>query len=170
MSTQIFLHLEIQGGQIHGEATTGGYEGEIEVESFRWGVTATKDPKQDNRSVKPKIKYDTLSVTKLYDKASINMARYLGKNTPFDSAQLIIDHHIHAAGTKKDQNPSLIIDLSDGFIESIKLSISESDKGATVKEDITLRFRRVDVLYYTTPDRAARTAAVVFNGPQLGRR
>lgn len=170
MSTQIFLHLEIQGGQIHGEATTGGYEGEIELESFRWGLSAKHSPKQDNRTLKPVLDYDELTITKLYDKSSINFARYLNSRAPFDVAQLIVDHHVHAAGSKKDQNPALIIDLSEGRIVSVKITISESDKGSNIKEDITLTFRKVDVLYYPTADRTKRAAPVMFTGPQLAKR
>lgn len=172
MATQIFLHLEIAGRQINGEATAGGYEGDIEVESFRFGAEAEYPPRVDRTKVKPRIKYKTLTISKLYDKSSINMSRYMGLRTPFDHAQLVVDHHAQHAGQKKDQNPAFVYDLNDGFIDSVKLTISESDKGASVKEDVVLSFQRLDVYYYppTADDRVKRGAAVIFNGPRIAKR
>lgn len=163
MSTQIFLHIEIAGNQIKGEATTAGYEGEIEVESFSWGMSAKNSPRVDQQTSSSRTNYDCLSISKLYDKASINLTRYMTQRTPFDHVQLTVDQHQHAGGKKKE-NPVMVIDLADGFIEDVKLSMSEAGKSAMIKEDITLSFRKADITYFpASPDRSKRMPGVSFN-------
>jgi hypothetical protein len=69
------------------------------------------------------------------------------------------------AGAKKQANPTLVIDISEGFIEEVRISISESDKGATVKEDIKLFFKKLEFAYHPTGDRATRGGAVLYIAP-----
>ena len=185
MSTQIFLHFELQGRAIHGEASTIGYEGEIELESFNLDLgdessgsrekaddeyrqavyAAKKDGKPEPK--KPEKKEDgkakTVTLTKFYDKASTNFARYLASGSPFDEAIISIDHHV-AAGRKK-ANPAMTIHLLDGRITSVGLDLADSDKSAKLTETIKLSYRKLEIAYYKagTDDRSARTFDSAFS-------
>lgn len=173
MSTQIFLRIKIQGNPIRGEATTAGYEGEIEVESFSWGMSAKNSLRVDQQTASSRASYDRLSISKLYDKSSINLTRHMADRAIFDQVRLTVDHHQHAAGRgTKQANPVMFIDLADGYIEDVKLSMSEAGKSAMVKEDITLSFRKVDITYFPpSADRTKRDPAVTFNAilPAIGK-
>ena len=163
MSTQIFLYLDIQGTAIKGEATAGGYEDEIEVERFGWGMSSETGCKASASKALSNISYKRLTITKLYDTASTNLARYLTRGARFDQAVLSIDHHVLPTGSKKKPNPSMVIELRDGFIEEVRLSMSESGKSAAINEDISLSFSKINILYFPTGvDRDVRQAPVSF--------
>lgn len=183
MSTQIFLHFELQGRAIHGEASTIGYEGEIELESFNFDLgeespgskkkaeeahqqaiyEAKKEGKPEPKR-KTAGKGNTVVLTKFYDKSSTNFARYLANGLPFDEARISIDHHIAAAGRKK-ANPAMTIHLFNGRIKSVDLDLSDSEKSAKLTETIKLSYRKIEIVYYKTKadDRATRVFDSVFS-------
>ena len=184
MSTQIFLHFELQGRAIHGEASTIGYEGEIELESFNFDLgeespaakkkaeeahqQAVYEAKKANKP-EPKRKEgsgkgagNTLTLTKFYDKSSTNFARYLASGVRFDEARISIDHHV-AAGSKQ-ANPAMTIHLFNGQIKGVELDLSDNDKSAKLTETIKLSYRKIEIAYYKAgaTDRSQRTFGSVF--------
>lgn len=180
MSSQIFLHFELQGRAIHGEASTIGYEGEIEVESFTFELgeespKAERKAEEDYQEAKATAKKDgkpkpkrkdseenTLTLTKFYDKASTNFARYLASGTHFDEALISVDHHM-AAGRKK-ANPAMTILLMNGRIKSVGLDLSDSDKSSKLMETIKLSYRRIEITYFKADkdDHSSRVFDSVF--------
>jgi len=183
MSTQIFLHLELQGRAIHGEASTIGYEGEIELESFNFDLgeespaakkkaeeahqQAVYEAKKENKP-EPKRKSsgkgNTLTFTKFYDKSSTNFARYLASGAPFDEARISIDHHVAASG-RKQANPAMTIHLFNGRIKSVELDLADADKSSKLTETVKLSYRKIEIAYYKpgATDRATRVFDSVFS-------
>lgn len=183
MSTQIFLYIEVHGRGITGEGSTVGYEGEIEVESFSFDLgeesiaskekaeeayrqsvyEATKDGKPPPK--KPaQAAGNTLSITKFYDQASTNLARYLANGARFDEARLTVDHHLISGGAKV-ANPAFTIHLFNGRIKEVNLSLSDSDKSAKLMETVKLSYRTIEIVYYKSSrkDRTARSTNFVFH-------
>lgn len=183
MSTQIFLHFELQGRAIHGEATTIGYEGEIELESFNFDIgepSEASDRKEDEahkqavyeakKEGKPEPKRKrsggkerSVTLTKFYDKLSTNFARYLASGVLFDEARISIDHHV-SAGRKK-ANPAMTIYLFDGRITSVELTLADSDKSAKLTETIKLSYRKIEISYFKpgADDRSTRVFDSTFS-------
>lgn len=163
MSTQIFLHIEVQGRNIIGEATTSGYEGEIEVNSFDLNMDVEGTSSQ-TASVKRQARYGNLSVTKYYDKASVNLARSLERDALIDHLRLTVDQHHIESSQKKEQSPIMLIELFDGRIENIDVSLSDGDKGATIEETVKFSYRRLEVTYVPLDvDRTRHQAGMTFS-------
>ncbi|MBL0718393.1 type VI secretion system tube protein Hcp [Piscinibacter sp. Jin2] len=163
MSTQIFLHIEVQGRNITGEATTLGYEGEIEVNSFDLNMDVEGTSSQ-TASSKRQARYGNLSVTKYYDKASVNLARSLERDALIDHLRLTVDQHHIESSQKKEQSPIMLIELFDGRIENIDVRLSDGDKGATIEETVKFSYRRLEVTYVPLDlDRTRHHAGMTFS-------
>lgn len=164
MSTQIFLHIEVQGRNITGEATTSGYEGEIEVNSFELGMEVRGTSSQTG-STKRQLSYGNLSITKYYDKASVNLARALERDAVFDHLRLTVDQHRIETQQQKDQSPIMLIELFDGRIEKIDIKLNDGgDKGATIEESIEFSYRKLEVGYVPLDvARRRRQAGMTFS-------
>jgi len=182
-SSQIFLYLEMQGRAIKGEASAAAYEDEIEIESFSFDLGKESD---ESKAKKAKEREDkrlaalregkpppeppedtaenTLTLSKFYDKASVNLSRYLANGARFDEARLTVDHHAAFAGSK-EANPAMTVHLFNGRITNIQLSLSDSDKSAKLTEQVKLSYRKIEVVYYESKnkDRASRSASHVFS-------
>lgn len=165
MSSQIYLNLIMIGGsQVRGEASDAGYEDQIEIENFGWGMSP-RDPKKVSKAVaQAAFAADKLKLTKFYDVASTSLANQLAGRVAFKSAKLTVDHHKQNTGEARKANPMMIIELRDGFIEDINLSVSEGGKSVAVREVLNLSWKEVIVTYHpSTADRTQRQAAVTFN-------
>lgn len=149
-STQIFLKLVMgrQNKQIQGEASAEGYEGLIEVDNFSWGMSSKYALRQGQAKVKPQLNYDKLKITKQYDVSSISMASHMAGHIPFSTAQITVDHHLHETASSKTVNPLMVIELSNGYIEEIRLAVSEGKLASTLREDITLSFINFKITYH----------------------
>lgn len=163
MSTQIFLHIEVQGRNITGEATTSGYEGEIEVNSFDLDMDVEGTSSQ-TASAKRQARYGNLSVTKYYDKASVNLARSLERDALIDHLRLTVDQHRIETHQEKEQSPIMLIELFDGRIEKIDIKLNDGDKGATIEETVEFSYRKLEISYVPLGlDRTRRQAGMTFS-------
>jgi type VI protein secretion system component Hcp len=163
-SNQIFLRLTMaRGNKIRGEASAGGYDGLIEVENFTWAVSSKYSLRQDRAKVRPQINYDKVKVSKLYDVSSVSLASHMNGRIAFKTAEIIVDHHLQETGLAKAGNPLMVIELRNGYIEDIRISVSEGKLAATVREDMSLSFMNFKITYHPGgADRMKRMAAVSF--------
>lgn len=161
-ATQIFLTLTMPGSSVRGEASVRGSVGLIEVESFTWGMKSQKPGKTATGKAIPRVGFELLKISKAYDGASITIARCMGRRTPFEHAQIKVNHPV-LDDSGAEENPIVVIDMDDGFIEDVRLSMSEGGKAAVVKEDFSLSFRKIEVTYFpASTDRTTRSGAVSF--------
>lgn len=166
MSTQIFLHIEVNGKQILGEATTEHYQGKIEVENFSWGMSAEGSPRTGRGNTSSRATFDHLNIIKYFDLSSVSLTRCMTTRKKYDKVQLIVDQHLnHVRPVLKKRNPVLVINLSDGYIEDVGLSMSEASKSGMIREQVSLSFRKLVIYYWpASPDHDLRLPPVSFSG------
>ena len=148
-TTQIYLNVELDSGPVPGESTAGGYEGQIDIDGFQFTASATKSVLKDvQKGVKANLDVSRVSISKVFDGASLHLANAMRNRKRFSTATISVDQQFVFDDVDKIANQILIIELKDGYIADIKLRTSESGAGAQIKEDIELSFHNFKVVYY----------------------
>lgn len=151
-TTQIYLQITLERGKpVMGESQAGGYENRIDLDSFSFTAKAHKQSLKDvtGKTVRNNLNLSSVSVSKVFDRASLQLASVMKRREPFSEARIAVDQQfIDPAWTGKARNEILIIFLYDGYIADIKLRTSESNVGAQIREDIELSFHDFRVEYY----------------------
>jgi type VI protein secretion system component Hcp len=150
-TTQIYLELTFENGAIKGESPAGGYEKRIDVDSFSFNASAEKQSLQDvdGKTVRNNLEFDRVSISKVFDRASLQLAAAMNGRKKFTEAKLAVDQqYVDPDWEGKVRNEILILYLYDGYIADIKFRTSEGNVGAQIKEDIELSFQNFRVVYY----------------------
>lgn len=150
-TTQIFLEITLESGaKVAGESTIGGYENRIGIDSFQFDAKAKKDTLKDLQGgVSANLDVDHVTVTKVFDRASLMLAGVLNRHEKFTEAKISVDQqYIDPEWTGKERNEILIMYLYTGYVADIKMQTGEGSAGAAVKETITLSFHNCTIYYY----------------------
>lgn len=147
-STMIFLKLVIDGKTIDGESTAAGkFRGQIEVESFSWGVEAVLNEKTSAGKARSAMQFDNLSISKFFDKSSVNLCHYMSRRQQFSLAHLTFASLV-VGEAGEEPVPVMEIKLGKGYIEDVRLSASEGGRSIAVREDVKLSFQEAELTYY----------------------
>lgn len=161
-ATMIFLKLYVDNKPIAGEGTTEDYAGQIEIESFSWGMKATHTQKGRDK-VSVEVRPEKISLSKYFDKSSTNLCKFADTRKAFNTARLTFLSMVLKTSNQKPK-PVMEMVLSDGYVEDVKLTASESGKSMSLKEDVTLSFRKLKVIYHPVElRRGARGAPTTFD-------
>jgi type VI secretion system secreted protein Hcp len=144
MASDMFLMLE----GIKGESSDKAHKGEIDIESFSWGLAQTGSGHTGGGQGTGKVDISDIQISKLVDKASpsLMLACANGKHIP--KGKLTV--------RKAGENPLdyLTIDLENVFVSSYQAGGSEHGERPT--ESIALNFVKVKVEYWTQSDKGAK--------------
>lgn len=165
-TTQIYLQITLDDGRkIEGESRAGGYENRIDIDSFSFAAKAHKSTLKEVRgkTVKANIDFDSVSISKVFDRASLQLAALMNKaekrERRFKEAKIAVDQQfIDPDWTGKERNEIVIFYLYDGYIESIKLRTSETGAGASLREDLELTFHEFEIDYYAEDRESGKLA------------
>lgn len=146
-TTFLYLKLTANGGLINGDSTERHFERQIAVDDMKWRMSSTHEPLVDARD-KKKVKTINLpkrvELTKAFDRSTTNLCMLMAQRKPFSEAVISMVKGFAASDT-----PRTLVDvtLTDGFVESVALNVSESDKAVAVQETVTLSFRTLEISY-----------------------
>jgi type VI protein secretion system component Hcp len=156
-TTQFYLNVILDSGPVPGESTAGGYEGQIDIDGFDFAATAKEVAlKKVQKGVKANLDLSRVTISKVFDGASLYLANAMRNRKRFSTATISVDQQFVFDNVDKIANQILIIDLGDGYIADIKLRTSESGAGAQIKETIELTFHNLSIVYYAE-ERDAKT-------------
>ncbi|MEO8080314.1 MAG: type VI secretion system tube protein Hcp [Caldimonas sp.] len=150
-TTQIYFELTLESGSVKlGEAAAGGYEQRIDIDSFQFQAGAKKQTLKDVQSgVVGNLDFERVTISKVFDRASLLLTGVLGRHERFVEAKISVDQqYVDPDWVGKERNEILIIYLRTGYVADIKLRTSEGSTGASIKEDITLSFENCLIYYY----------------------
>ena len=129
--SDIFLRVQTRrAGEVKGEAATDGHVGEIELQSWGWGVSASSAI--GAMGAAERRSYTQLIVQKGIDSASTGLLNALAGNDEVKQAVLTMRK---AGGEALDY---IKLELSDGLISSVSTGATKGDDRLT--ETITLNF------------------------------
>jgi len=149
-TTQIYLEITPEDDSaLLGQAIAGGYEQRIDIDSFQFAIDVNQNTIkgiQQNAGV-PNLKFDTVTVVKKFDNASLPIAGMLAGKKKFTEAKIAVDQQ-YVEDTKY-RNEVLVLTLKSGYVAEITLRTSEGKAGATsIVEDIKLQFHNFEVVYW----------------------
>lgn len=156
-TTQIFLLINVtsESDYVKGESRVEGYAKRIQIDSFDFGMKAKEQSVRDTgtQAVTGNLDFDAVSVSKYFDRASVRLMQLVKERTEFIEARITVDQQLEERSGERAQNAIIVFHLYNGHVASLKLQTSESDKGASMKENLTLTFRNFAVEYYFKSDR-----------------
>jgi type VI protein secretion system component Hcp len=151
-TTQIYLQIMLErGGYIEGDTEAGGYENRIDIEDFQFTAKAGKLSLKDleNKGVRNNLDISVVSISKFFDRASLQLAGVMKRRERFTEAKIAVDQqYINPDWAGKVRNEVLILYLYQGYVADIKFRTSEANAGAQIKEDIELSFHDFRIEYY----------------------
>jgi type VI secretion system secreted protein Hcp len=144
MAVDMFLKLD----GIKGESSDSKHKGEIDIESFSWGMAQSGSGHRSSGSGSGKVDIADITIQKVVDKSSpsLMLACANGKHV--------------AKGTitvrKAGENPLdyLTIDLENVFVSNYHTSGAHTDDVPT--ETVTLNFVKMKLEYWTQTDKGAK--------------
>lgn len=167
--TQIFLDLTVSGSRVRGEATIQGFEDQIEIDDFKFEIKASAaSPKQTDKKLSTRLEPGALQLSKVYDKSSTNLMRHASTQFEFDHAKITVAHPALDGGQRE---PMLVIELWEGVVKSVNLSMSGSGISSVLKEDVVLTYKEVRFENHLSgePQRGrVASAATVFHAKVKG--
>ena len=162
-ATLIFLKLYFDNKPVAGESTALDFEQQIEVESFSWGINAKQNDKRNGR---PDVRPQQVKLTKFFDKASTNLCTQMATRKKFSTARFTFISAV-MKDSKEKPRPIMELVLTDGFVEQVNLSASESGASMSVREEVALSFTKLKLVYHQADlQRAVRAAPTTFDTEQ----
>ncbi|WP_157269358.1 Hcp family type VI secretion system effector [Azohydromonas aeria] len=156
--SDVFLHLQARrAGKIRGESATEGHEGDIEVLSWDWGVSASAAlgalGPAERRAYKP------LVLRKYVDAASTGLLNALVTNDEVREAVLAMRK---AGGEALDY-----FTMRLGAARLVAVDIEVDAQGLTL-ERVTLTFTRIEIEYRRQEGTGQGGGAFTFSDEVLG--
>ena len=156
-SPYLFLNLRIGLNRVFGESTERFFEDQIAIESLSWEMESSHQPVDVPKqpATKQPAKVVTLNkpkrvvLTKSFDKSTISLCDCMNKRKLYEVAKITM---VKSLAWEEKPRPLIEMTLTRGYVESVSLRASESDKSIGVKEEVTLSFSRIKMLYF--PDAA----------------
>lgn len=136
MAGDYFLKLE----GIKGESADKKYKGEIDVESFSWGMTQSGTTHTASGSGSAKVSVGDLSITKHVDKSSPTLVQYCTLGKHISKGQLIV----RKAGGDS-QVEYLKIEMKDIMISSYQTGGAGANE--RISESLSLNFGEYKIVY-----------------------
>lgn len=148
-TTQIFLRIsdENDNSLVKGESMVLQYEDRIEIESFTFNMEGKKQTVRQTGGAAANLDFKHVSISKPFDLSSLKLANLLKQRKEFYEARITVDQQLEEK-KERQQNAVIVFHLLRGYVTDMKLRTSEGKIGATVREDIELSYRNVEVEYY----------------------
>ena len=147
------IHINID--QVPGMSTTTGFEGQIQLESFGWGMSQTTSFAKSAGGGAGKANVSDLHFVHYVDKASPKLMQFCCLGTHVKTAVMTCRK---AGGTAVD---FLKITLTDVVISSVQPSGTASD---TPMESVTLAFAEFKVEYQEQDNAGAKKGGPITAG------
>ena len=144
MAGDMFLMLD----GIKGESMDDKHKGEIDIESFSWGLAQTGSGHRGGGSGTGKVDISDISIMKKVDKSSPTLQLACANGKHIAKGKLTV--------RKAGENPLeyFTVDLESILVSSYQ--ISGANGGDVPQESIALNFVKVKTEYWTQSDKGAK--------------
>jgi type VI secretion system secreted protein Hcp len=134
---------------IKGESGDDKHKGEIDLESFSWGMNQTGSGHRSSGSGTGKVDINDISVTKLIDKSSPSLMTACANGKHIPKGKITV--------RKAGENPLdyLTIDMEGILIAAYHTSGSEGSPEKPT-ENVALNFAKVKIEYWTQNEKGAK--------------
>jgi type VI secretion system secreted protein Hcp len=140
-------------GTLKGESVVKGFEDQMQILSWGWGMTQTGTTHAASGGGAGKVDVQDLHVTKNIDAASPTLALACCKGTHFDTAVLTMRK---AGGTALEY---VTLTLTDVLVSSY--SLAEADGGDLLKDTFSLNFGKFKFSYQPQDNKGAKKGGAI---------
>lgn len=142
--SQIFLKINFTKQALikSGEAETTGYEGQIVLSDFDWGMKAGKDVAKGS-GVARRVNAEEIKITKRFDGSSTALMNAMKVRDKFTYARITVAQSFATEGG--DARDAFVLEAKDGYIESIDLDLVADGKAMVLQEEIVLRYSKLKI-------------------------
>ena len=147
----IDTHIKFDG--VDGESTHADHKGEIEVLSWQWGVSNASTGAMGGGSGKGKAAPGDMHISKMYDKASPNLAKKCAQGVHFPTVTLT------ARKSGEGQKDFFKIIMKEVFITSVNNSASSQ---GDMMETLSMSYGEIDFSYKAQDAKGALGGEVKF--------
>lgn len=149
MAVDSFLKL----GSLKGESVVKGFEDQIQVLSWSWGMTQSGTTHMASGGGAGKVNVSDMTISHYVDAASPNLILACCTGTHYDSATLTMRK---AGGSALDY---LTITLTDIIVTSV--SVAGATGGDLVMENFTLNFAKFKYSYQPQDNKGAKKGGAI---------
>jgi len=144
MASDMFLMLD----GIKGESADDKHKGEIDIESFSWGLAQTGSGQRGTGSGTGKVDIADITIQKFVDKSSPTLALYCANGKHITKGKITV--------RKAGENPLeyLTIDLENVFVSNY--SLAGSNGAGVPTESLSLNFVKIKKEYWTQNEKGAK--------------
>jgi type VI protein secretion system component Hcp len=149
--SQIFLNIQFRDARtIEGECEFEGYEGQIVLMDFSWGMGVKQDlPRVNDKPVRTP-KFEQLSIVKRFDSASVKLLNCLQSRDIIEKATISVAHRINEG--EGGLRNAFVLEIEKAFLESVSLDMDTDGNSIILKEEFSLRYSKVKVMQYPVDD------------------
>jgi type VI secretion system secreted protein Hcp len=148
MAIDSFLKL----GTLKGESVVKGFEDQMQILSWGWGMTQTGTTHAASGGGAGKVEVHDLQVVKIIDAASPNLALSCAKGTHYDSAVLTMRK---AGGTALEY---VTLTLTDVIVSSYSVAESGGDQ---LQDTVALNFAKFKYSYQPQDNKGAKKGGAI---------
>lgn len=151
MAVDMFLKLD----GIDGESKDAKHTGEIDIQSFAWGMTQSGSGHRGTGSGSGKVDVHDITITKLVDKSSASLMLACAGGKHIAKGSIVV--------RKAGENPLeyLTIDLEHILVSNVHHNGVSTDD--VPSESVTLNFVKVKMEYWTQTDKGAKDKNANFS-------
>ena len=148
MAVDIYLKL----GDIEGDSADANHKGEIDVDSWGWGMTQGGTMHSASGGGAGKVSVQDINFTKAVDRASPNLIKFCCSGKTFPTATITV--------RKSGDQPLeyLILELENVLISSVSLGGGNGEERLT--ENVSLNFAKFKYSYVPQMDDGTGAAAI----------
>jgi len=134
------IYFDLSNVSISGDATAEGYEGQIELRDWAWGMSLDEAPGTDATEA-PQVKAGGISIHKNTDSSTTPMLRYLEDGKVIPKAAITLVH-------RADDSVVLRFEFENIILDSYDLEVDGSDDAAVELSDTwTFTYEKVTIRY-----------------------
>lgn len=173
----LFMQLKLKGKVIKGDCTISGYEEQIELTSMNWGVfSRDKTTAKGSSKVESDWNGEALKIEKFLDGASTVMYGHVDEREGLRSTSrsalsrsetdntAVISMVAVSAVKSGEKMPVLMrVKLAGCRIMSITTKASASGLSLSMREDIQLAYKKLEIDYFPAASGGQRGAATSFS-------
>jgi type VI secretion system secreted protein Hcp len=148
MAIDSFLKL----GTLKGESVVKGFEDQMQILSWGWGMTQTGTTHAASGGGAGKVEVHDLQVVKNIDAASPNLALSCAKGTHYDTAVLTMRK---AGGTALEY---VTLTLTDVLVSSYSVSSGDGDQ---LQDTVALNFGKFKYSYQPQDNKGAKKGGAI---------
>ena len=158
--SNIFFQVITPTGPIIGEGLLEGFQTSIELQGFRWGMSAERDAEKESSGLslggalkslagvggdEARVTLEQLEVTKRFDIASAMIHTCIDNHVPILSASITV-LNIKQGGRAIHQ-PGFTLVATDGYFTETSLDLKPSGNAVELVETVKLNFKMIVISY-----------------------